>query len=198
MVVSMHHFKNGIRIVVLTLLGPTWIDAFLNGILHISAVDFSFFIGALVLLSGVLGSCGAGKRKGVSNMRQGLKSTDSPTGGQMIRQKHELILVALAVLGALLYRMLGRRIVFRSFRPGKSVYWAAPQYFTDNTPLVPSRDLQGYEIYIKQDSSFGPADSAVATPSPLDTAYNLANVSPPLIEGGDLLRFHADGRRWRA
>jgi hypothetical protein len=49
--------------------------------------------------------------------------------------------------------------------------------------LVPSRDLQGFEIYIKQDPSFGPADSAVATASPLDTTYNLANVSPPLSKG---------------
>jgi hypothetical protein len=49
--------------------------------------------------------------------------------------------------------------------------------------LVPSRDLQGFEIYIKQDPSFGPADSPVATALPLDTKYNLANVSPPLSEG---------------
>jgi len=67
--------------------------------------------------------------------------------------------------------------------PGKSVFWAAPQYFTDNTPLDPSRDLQGYEIYIRQDSSFGPDDSPVATVSPLVNKYNFANVSPPLSNG---------------
>jgi hypothetical protein len=65
----------------------------------------------------------------------------------------------------------------------KTVYWDPPQSFVDNTPLVPSMDLQGYEIYIKQDSSFGPADSPVATASALDNTYNLKNVSPPLLGG---------------
>jgi hypothetical protein len=63
------------------------------------------------------------------------------------------------------------------------VVWAAPQYFTDNTPLVPSRDLQGFEIYVKQDPSFGPADSATATASPVDTTFNLATLVPPLSRG---------------
>jgi hypothetical protein len=49
--------------------------------------------------------------------------------------------------------------------------------------LVPSRDLQGFEIYVKQDSSFGPADNPVATPSPLDTSYSLGNITPPLTQG---------------
>ena len=67
---------------------------------------------------------------------------------------------------------------------GKSVYWAPPQFFTDSTtPLVPSRDLQGYEIYVKQVSSFGPADNAVATPAPLDTSFYLGNITPPLTQG---------------
>jgi hypothetical protein len=56
----------------------------------------------------------------------------------------------------------------------------APKYFTDNTPLDPSRDLQGFEIYIKEDPSFGPVDSPVAIASPLDNTYKLAKVSPPL------------------
>jgi hypothetical protein len=63
------------------------------------------------------------------------------------------------------------------------MYWTAPQYFKDNTALVPSRDLRGFEIYIKQDPSFGPDDRPVATVSPLDTKYNLAIVSPPLLKG---------------
>jgi hypothetical protein len=63
------------------------------------------------------------------------------------------------------------------------VVWTAPQYFSDNTPLDPSRDLQGFEIYIKQDTSFGPGDNPVATASPLDNTYNLANLSPPLSRG---------------
>jgi len=49
--------------------------------------------------------------------------------------------------------------------------------------LVPSRDLQGFEIYIKQDPSFRPSDGPIATASPLDTTYNLANVSPLLLKG---------------
>ena len=67
--------------------------------------------------------------------------------------------------------------------PPKTVYWTPPQFFSDGTPLVPSRDLQGYEIYVKQDSSIGPADSAVATRSPLENSFNLGNISPPLTPG---------------
>ena len=86
-------------------------------------------------------------------------------------------------LGALLSACSGGGSSSAISVQGKTVYWAAPQYFVDNTPLVPSRDLQGFEIYIKQDPSFGVADSPVATTSPLDTKYNLANVSPPLSKG---------------
>ena len=67
--------------------------------------------------------------------------------------------------------------------PEKYLHWVAPQAFTDSTPLVPSRDLQGYEIYIKQNPSFGSADNPVATVSPLENIYNLANVSPSLSKG---------------
>jgi len=101
----------------------------------------------------------------------------------MIRQGHALILVTLAVLGAVLPACSGCGSSSGPSVQGKSVYWAAPQSFTDNTPLVPSRDLQGFEVYIRQDSSFGSADNPVATAQPLDTSYNLANVSPPLSKG---------------
>jgi len=102
----------------------------------------------------------------------------------MIRQRHELILMALAVLGALFTACSGGGSSSALSVQGKTVYWAAPQFFADNnTPLVPSRDLQGFEIYIRQDPSFGPADSPVATASALDNTYNLANVSPPLSKG---------------
>ena len=100
----------------------------------------------------------------------------------MIRQRHALILVALVILGALFSACSSGGSSGPSVQ-GKSVYWVAPQYFTDNTPLVPSRDLQGFEIYIKQDLPFGPADNPVATASPLESSYNLANVSPPLSKG---------------
>ena len=65
---------------------------------------------------------------------------------------------------------------------GKSVYWAPPQTFADNTPLIPSRDLQGFEIYVKQENVFGPADNPVATPGPVDTSYNLGKITPPLAK----------------
>ena len=99
--------------------------------------------------------------------------------------RNKRILAALAILYVLLSACSGGGGGSSSAPSilGKSVYWAAPQYFTDNTPLVPSRDLLGFEIYIKQDPSFGSADSPVATASPLDTTYNLANVSPPLSKG---------------
>ena len=93
------------------------------------------------------------------------------------------ILVTFAVLGALLSACSGGGSSSAPVVLGKSVYWASPQTFADNTPLIPSRDLQGFEIYVKQDNVFGPADNAVATPSPLDTSYNLGNINPPLSKG---------------
>jgi len=57
----------------------------------------------------------------------------------MIHQRHALILVALVILGALFSACSSGGSSGPSVQ-GKSVYWVAPQYFTDNTPLVP---LQG-------------------------------------------------------
>jgi len=108
----------------------------------------------------------------------------------VIRRGYVPIIAALAVMGALLCACQGGGSSSNSPAPSptptptaKTVGWAAPQYFTDNTPLVPSRDLQGFEIYVKQDPSFGPADNPVATASPLDNTYDLANLSPPLSRG---------------
>ena len=98
-------------------------------------------------------------------------------------RRYQWILGTSLVLGVLLSACSGGGSSSAPSVPGKSVYWAAPQYFTDNTPLVPSRDLQGFEIYIKQDPSFRPSDGPIATASPLDTTYNLANVSPLLLKG---------------
>jgi len=67
--------------------------------------------------------------------------------------------------------------------PSKVVYWGPPKSFSDGTPLVPSRDLQGYEIYVKQDLPFVPADNPVATPSFLESAFSLGQITPPLSQG---------------
>ena len=69
------------------------------------------------------------------------------------------------------------------------VRWDAPQSYTDNTLLVPSRDVQGYEIYLRQDLSFGPADNPVATAPSVDTSFDSRNAFPPAVKGSDLLRF---------
>jgi len=108
-----------------------------------------------------------------------------------MRQMNALSLVALAVLGALLSACSDGAIspapgptpTPTPTPPSKTLVWEAPKYFEDNTPVVPSRDLQRFEIYIKQDPFFGPDDNPVATASPLDNKYNLANVSPPLLNG---------------
>jgi hypothetical protein len=101
----------------------------------------------------------------------------------MTHRRHAPIIAVLAVLGVGLSACSSGGSPSAPVVLGKSVYWAAQQSFTDNTPLVPSRDLQGYEIYIRQDSSFGPSDNAVATAPPLDNSYRLANLSPPLRQG---------------
>jgi hypothetical protein len=101
-----------------------------------------------------------------------------------IRYRH--FLAALAILGWLLPACGGGGGGSSSVSPtptSRAVFWSPPKYFTDNTPLVPSRDLLGFEIYIRQDPYFGPTDSPIATPSPMDNIYNLANVSPPLSKG---------------
>ena len=112
--------------------------------------------------------------------------------GQRPLRRHRQVLATMVVLGALLCACGGGGSSSISPAPAptptptptsKTVVWAAPQYFTDNTPLISSRDLQGFEIYIKQDPSFGPADSATATASPVDTTFNLATLAPPLSKG---------------
>jgi len=102
----------------------------------------------------------------------------------MIRKRYALILMASAVLGSVLSACSGGGSSSSSpALQGGTLYWTAPQSFTDNTPLDPASDLEGYEIYIKQDSSFGPADNVVATASPLQTSFNLGYISPPLTPG---------------
>ena len=49
--------------------------------------------------------------------------------------------------------------------------------------MNPARDLAWYEIYIRQDASFGPNDKVFATVSPTDTTFDLANVALLLDPG---------------
>ena len=63
---------------------------------------------------------------------------------------------------------------------GPIVRWVPPQRFTDNTPLVPSRDLSGYEIYVRQDPNFGASDVPRATASARSSSYELGTLYPPL------------------
>ena len=98
-------------------------------------------------------------------------------------RRYRWILGTSLVLGALLSACSGGGSSSNPVVVGKSVYWAPPQSFEDGTPLVPSRDLYGFEIYVKQENVFGPTDNPVATPSPLDTSYNLGKIDPPLSKG---------------
>ena len=49
--------------------------------------------------------------------------------------------------------------------------------------MVPAADLVRFEIYVRQDTSFGPDDIAVATAPPLDNTFDLETVVPPLSRG---------------
>lgn len=61
--------------------------------------------------------------------------------------------------------------------------WSPPQFFTDNTPLIPERDLEYFEVYIKQDPQYKPEDLPIAIVSPLVNTLYLADLSPPLSKG---------------
>jgi len=104
----------------------------------------------------------------------------------MLRYKQ--IPVTVAVLGAFLFSACGDGGSSSSQPPpsplpAKMMRWKAPQYFTDNSSLTPATDLQRFEIYVRQDSSFGTDDSAIATASPVDTTFDLASLVPPLSRG---------------
>jgi len=43
--------------------------------------------------------------------------------------------------------------------------------------------LRGFEIYVKQDASFGSADDPVATAPPWDNNFDLNNLAPLLSRG---------------
>jgi len=64
-----------------------------------------------------------------------------------------------------------------------SMNWTSPQFFTDDTPLDPTKDLELFEIYVKQDSSPGTVDHPVATVWPSTNSFDFQTVDPPLSKG---------------
>jgi hypothetical protein len=65
----------------------------------------------------------------------------------------------------------------------KILSWDPPASFTDGTPLNPVVDLQDFEIYIRQDASFGATDQVAAVVAPADRSFNLALLAPSLSRG---------------
>jgi len=74
--------------------------------------------------------------------------------------------------------------------PAKTLSWAAPESYTDNTSLNPLTDLDGFEIYVNESGAFADADTPSAFVSAVDptthtltTSFNLANLGPFLSRG---------------
>ena len=74
--------------------------------------------------------------------------------------------------------------------PAKTLSWAAPEAYTDNTTLNPMTDLDGFEIYVNETGSFSDGDTPSAVVSAVDptthtltSSFNLANLSPYLSKG---------------
>ena len=74
--------------------------------------------------------------------------------------------------------------------PTKTLSWAAPETYTDNTSLNPLTDLAEYEIYVNQSGSFADTDTPKAVLSAVDTtthtltsSFNLANLGQYLSRG---------------
>ena len=74
--------------------------------------------------------------------------------------------------------------------PAKTLSWAAPVSYTDNTSLNPLTDLSEYEIYVNESGSFADTDTPKAVVSAVDTtthtltsSFNLANLAPYLSKG---------------
>jgi len=74
--------------------------------------------------------------------------------------------------------------------PAKTLSWAPPDSYTDQTSLNPLTDLDGFEIYVNESGSFGDGDTPNAVVSAVDpqtrkltTSFNLANLAPYLSSG---------------
>ena len=96
--------------------------------------------------------------------------------------RHKQIFATVAILGALLSACGGGGSSSPPLQ-AKTFGWSPPQYFTDGTPLLPASDLKYFEIYVKQDPSFGPDEKAITTAPPAATTFNLATLVPPLSKG---------------
>jgi hypothetical protein len=100
------------------------------------------------------------------------------------------ILILLALLGILLSACGGGGEGVASATqepqpslPAKTLSWEPPASFTDGTPLNPVADLQDFEIYVSQNSSFGPTDQTAAVVAPADRSFNLTLLASSLSRG---------------
>ena len=71
--------------------------------------------------------------------------------------------------------------------PAKTLTWADPTAYTDNTSLNPASDLDVIEVYVKQDGTFTGSDNAIAAVQAVDpstgllnTSFDLSNLAPYL------------------
>jgi len=67
--------------------------------------------------------------------------------------------------------------------PARTLTWEAPTSFIDSTPIDPVKDLDRYEIYVKESGSFTDTDSPLAAVSTNTSSFNLANLGSPLTVG---------------
>jgi len=105
----------------------------------------------------------------------------------MIRRKQ--ILIVLVTFGILLSGCGGGGGVgstnqeVQPPQSAKTLSWESPGFFTDGSPLNPVTELQDFEIYVRQDATFGPTDQAVAVVAPGDRSFNLALLASSLSRG---------------
>lgn len=74
--------------------------------------------------------------------------------------------------------------------PSRTLSWAPPTSFANNIPLNPLTDLDSFEIYLKESSSFSESDLPVAQVGAVNpstgqgvTSFNLANLIPYITPG---------------
>ena len=88
--------------------------------------------------------------------------------------------------------------------PAKTLSWAAPESYTDNTSLNPVTDLDGFEIYVNESGSFSDEDTPKAIVSAVDPATRTLTTSLQprqscslSIQGNCLSGIDAGRRRFR-